>query len=415
MRVCFFHVPKTAGASIKGLMQAHFGVENVFHAYENRFCTLPIDHLMRGRPIVSGHLSVRYLSNQVLENTFVFTFLRDPAERILSQYSYYRSLPAGNRDPDVDYARTLSLKDLLKLRANPGKFSAWSNLQTRMFSGCDYFRQPTAETLSRAKHNLEQFEFVGTQENLAAGAKVLLRAWGASADLELPKINQSPKRVSALEIDDETRALIKENNILDRELYAHAAELWRRRHAPTGPRNLITDLVGTVEEGSREIEIRMIAIKGDVEERRQIRRDRPWTLLLTIRSSIVENNLTVGIKVTGPTGLTLYGTNSFLRGQRIASVVGVFTVAIDFAPVRLAPGRYVLTVALHTGATSEEKCFHWIENAFELEVVPPLAPDFTGLVDLNAKFGVLPAKESTGLPSEHSSSDSEAQTSQKRD
>jgi hypothetical protein len=389
MRVCFFHVPKAGGTSITSLMQAHFGVENVFQAIATRFCAVPIAHLMRSRPIIAGHLRVYYLSNEVLKDAFVFTFLRDPIERVLSQYSFYRRLPEGSSDFDVRHARTLELKDLLKRYGSSAQFSSWSNLQTRIFSGSDYYRSPTAETLRRAKHNLGQFAFVGVQEDLAAGAAVLLQTWGASAKLELPKLNQTAKRILVDAIDDETHSLIQENNALDYELYAHARELWIKRHIPPPVPDLITDIVGANEYGSKQIEIISVAIKGDIEERRQIVRDLPWTLLIRMRSSIVEENLSVGIKISDEAGLTLYGTNSFLKGHTLVAAMGEFTVEIDFPRVALAPSRYVLTAAaLHTGVASEEKCFHWIENALEFEVVPPKGHDFIGMVDLQAEFRI---------------------------
>jgi Wzt C-terminal domain/Sulfotransferase family len=400
VRVCFFHVPKAGGTSITSLMRAHFGAENVFQI-KDRFCAVPIARLMRARSIIAGHLSVYYLSDEVLKDTFVFTFLRDPVERVLSQYSYYRGLPEGNPNLDVEHAQTLELKELFKRYAISAEFSSWSNLQTQLFSGCDYYRPPTAETLDHAKHNLKQFAFVGVQEDLAAGAAALLDAWEANATLELPQLNRSEHRILADAIDDETRALIEENNAFDLELHAHAADLWRKRHRPPASPKLIFDLVDTTNYGTREIEIVSVAIKGDTEARRQIVRDRPWALLIKMRSSIVEHNLTVGIKISDEIGMTLYGTNSYLKGQKLPGIVGEFAVEIGFPRVALAPGRYVLTAALHTGHASGEKCFHWIENALEFEVVPPEAGDFIGMVDRSGRVSKSVAIGLTSLNWRH--------------
>jgi hypothetical protein len=54
--------------------------------------------------------------------------------------------------------------------------------------------------------------------------------------------------------------------------------------------------------------------------------------------------------------------------------------------VTLAPGRYFITAALHTGFASDEKCYHWVENALEFQVMPEDAPTYIGALDLAARF-----------------------------
>src|SRR6516165_6588645 len=118
MRVCFIHVPKAAGTSVLSVMSAHFGAGNVFHVEESRFWGVPIAYLLGRHPVIAGHFSVRYLSNEVLESAFVFTFLRDPLERLLSQYGYFRGRSHESSDPEVACARTQDLAEILRFRIN---------------------------------------------------------------------------------------------------------------------------------------------------------------------------------------------------------------------------------------------------------------------------------------------------------
>jgi lipopolysaccharide transport system ATP-binding protein len=100
---------------------------------------------------------------------------------------------------------------------------------------------------------------------------------------------------------------------------------------------------------------------------------------------VIEANLTIGIKISDAIGL-LYGTNSLLEGRSFAVGPGEFIVRIDFPEVTLAPGRYFITAALHTGFASDEKCYHWVENALEFQVMPEDAPTYVGALDLAARF-----------------------------
>ncbi len=62
--------------------------------------SVSIAYLLGRHDVICGHFSVRYLSNEVLESAFVFSFLRDPLERVLSAYGYFRDLSLESSDPE---------------------------------------------------------------------------------------------------------------------------------------------------------------------------------------------------------------------------------------------------------------------------------------------------------------------------
>jgi hypothetical protein len=392
-QTCFFHVPKAAGVTVLELLRTHFGQANVFHAADPRLLTRPITQLFREYSIVAGHFFARYLSDAVLAKTFVFTFLRDPLERILSQYSYYRSLPAndGRADPNVNLAQNLELKEIFKRHTPKGKFSSWSNLQTAIFSGCCLSGPVSNDILEQAKHNLEQLDFVGIQEELDSGVRELFARMGLCRMPEIPIVNTTINRLHVESLDLETINLIAEHNHLDHALFLHARKLWREGHlGPLAPR-IITDLNLHREFGTLEIEATSILLKGGEPYLRQVPQGRPWGLLIRGKSSAACTDLTVGILISDEVGTNLYGTNSWLKGKRWSiSADNNFTVDLQFPAMTLAAGFYTVTISFHTSRDAAETCFHWLEKAFQFEVVEESKQDFVGVTNLSAKFELIP-------------------------
>jgi|GEM_PF-6481641 len=392
-QTCFFHVPKTAGVTVLEILRAHLGRENVFHATKRRHLTQPIAQLFRGHPVVAGHFSARYLSSDVPAKTFIFTFLRNPLERILSQYSYYRSLPAGtgSTDPSVDLSKNLGLKEILRKCARKGIFSSWSNLQTAIFSGCNLSRPADHDIFEQAKHNLEQFDFVGIQEELGHGVRELFARMGMEKAPETPILNKTINRLEVDSLDQETTDLIAETNNLDHSLFLHAEKLWREGHLPPPESKFITDLGLHGAHGTREIEATSISLKDGEPSFRRVTQGRPWNLVISGKSSVGCTNFTVGILISDEGGASLYGTNTWLKGNRwTISQNNTFTVEIQFPAMTLATGHYDLTVSFHTSKDTTEKCFHWLEKAFQFEVVEEDSQDFVGVTNLGAQFRLVP-------------------------
>jgi hypothetical protein len=85
--VFHLHIPKTAGSSVTELVKTQFRPENICPYFHQA-------HITGGEKweawqLFWGHLLLP-LRDQ-LEDAIVFTFLRDPVERFLSEYHYVRS------------------------------------------------------------------------------------------------------------------------------------------------------------------------------------------------------------------------------------------------------------------------------------------------------------------------------------
>ena len=89
LKVKFLHVPKTAGASVRNFLHAFFPKAEIcpaIHPHELR--EIPPGDLGRYR-VFAGHYDWSYL-DAVEGESFTFTVLRHPVERLLSYYLFLR-------------------------------------------------------------------------------------------------------------------------------------------------------------------------------------------------------------------------------------------------------------------------------------------------------------------------------------
>ena len=93
MNIIFLHLPKTAGQSVHAFLERFFRHEEICPARENfQLLPIPLSQLRQYR-LFSGHLDWALL-DAVGGPRFVFTILREPAERILSFYFFLRQKAA---------------------------------------------------------------------------------------------------------------------------------------------------------------------------------------------------------------------------------------------------------------------------------------------------------------------------------
>jgi hypothetical protein len=123
---------------------------------------------------------------------FSFTLLRDPVERVLSQYSFSRQI-AIRGQPDSIRVQTYALEELMKRSAGFGG-SFW-NAQTFALSSLPMDETSPDRNLASALVNLERFDFVGTTETLTADAPEIARLLNGNPDALLLRENQTPHRL----------------------------------------------------------------------------------------------------------------------------------------------------------------------------------------------------------------------------
>ncbi|HEX2943273.1 MAG TPA: sulfotransferase family 2 domain-containing protein, partial [Rhodopila sp.] len=190
--------------------------------------------------IVHSHAPLRAC---VPPDTFCFTMLRDPVQRLVSQVLDWRRLkPHDTVDQPahvracVDDCRRLPLRDFLLRHAFDGGRMFLNNYQTRAVAAGRIGRlvmdvADASKLLDIAVQSLEaDYDFVGLTEQHGLGRNVLCAMLGLPAARTIPVVNDShPTEKSAAEVADAADVL-RVLTDTDQALYARARTLFARRH-----------------------------------------------------------------------------------------------------------------------------------------------------------------------------------------
>jgi hypothetical protein len=345
---------------------------------------IPLEVLLRRYRHVSGHFTFAEIT-PILDRAITYSFLRDPIDRVLSLYYFYRrqSESAGN-DPRVRVAKSAGLEEFVDRL--PDRVSPWSNWQTFLFSGARDCERRAEDLLPLALPNLETLDFVGTQDDLSGGLAALGRLLGQPLDALPQRVNATDGRPARDTLPRWAIAKIAALNQCDAELFQQARALAQRaRHVAPGAVRTSSARARAAksddgrERGCKDIRIDHVAV--DVSRR---------TITVHACSDVTAGNVTIGIRIADSVGVEIYGTNTRLLGHALDVRAGGRFEVVFHLDLPLAAGRYDVTVAIHAGADHVETCYHWIDNATHFVVSPPATRYFTGVVDLRASAAVRP-------------------------
>ena len=232
------HIPKTAGTSFARALEARFGKTLAFYygvhdPKTTEGLRVPREELAgpagelaaRGFECLHGHYHVRNVLPLIGDPANVWTWLRDPVERTLSQFDFFKERP-------------LELKELAeRVKAGEvtvGEFAAIKSvrdLQARYLKGFE----------------LANYGFVGITEHFELG---LASLFGGDAPTLKRRYNATNEKA---EVTPAQRNKIAALNARDMRLYAEGLRLFVDRlaaagavNAPERPAGLLKRLAGKV-------------------------------------------------------------------------------------------------------------------------------------------------------------------------
>lgn len=219
--VIFVHLPKTAGTTLRYIIERNFDKKTIFtidgkdsQKSINLFNSLGSSD-KASFSLIEGHLefgAIKYLPHKKIK---YITFVRDPVERVLSYYSYI--LSDSYRRPWAKNAESMSLKNYLLSRQD----GSIDNHQTRWIAGNVKWEYGACneEALERAKNNIiNHFHFVGITEQFDRSILLMSKLLGWRTPY-YKKLNITKKRITQGTIGDEEKSLIMEENKFDVQLY----------------------------------------------------------------------------------------------------------------------------------------------------------------------------------------------------
>jgi hypothetical protein len=182
----YLQIPKCGGTSVNVLLRKAFPAEQGVRWLEHHPRRLADNSDGFGRhPCYSGHVVYRF-RDLLPARTAVMTFLRDPVDRAVSAFYYFRSLgreklAVEQATPGLDRCCELSLDEFLKAephtaRVNLGNIQTWMFSQPHMYHVSPW-RPLTGADLDEARRNLERVAFVGVTNRFEESIRLLCRMW----------------------------------------------------------------------------------------------------------------------------------------------------------------------------------------------------------------------------------------------
>ncbi|HKH22929.1 MAG TPA: sulfotransferase family 2 domain-containing protein [Solirubrobacterales bacterium] len=242
-KLFFLHVQKTAGATVTGSIVNRFAEPESLLLY---YSPEPDVSDLEPYRYVSGHVTLSF-ADRFTERPFVFTFLRDPVERALSAYSFYRTRPPEfekqlllfGRGPDayaragecLRLARECSLEELIE-RAPGIAAEYFGSRQARVLADAD--PEGGDEGLEDALDGLERCDFVGLSEWLDESMTQLTGRLGWRPLSPLPRINVTRDRLRREQVSSGAMEALRELTTVDRELYRRGVARYERQLAEWG-------------------------------------------------------------------------------------------------------------------------------------------------------------------------------------
>nr|WP_299500559.1 sulfotransferase family 2 domain-containing protein [uncultured Rhizobium sp.] len=229
----FVHIPKAGGTSITEMLFELVEPEEIFPREELFNYPLFSDISAPLNPsLFISHFGYNFYRGA---GGSCMTVMRDPVERILSLFSYWKN-PGGKMAPGDPLPKDMRLTDFLwsereDIRLNVDDAQTWQlafshDMATRRrLDGVS-----DEELVDVAKANLSRMEVVGVLEAQPHFIKQIERMFPRSRHLELSRYNATVERTARQAVGHADLAKIVELTSLDAKVYNFAAELAASRY-----------------------------------------------------------------------------------------------------------------------------------------------------------------------------------------
>jgi hypothetical protein len=229
-RILHMHIEKTGGTALRVALRRAMGGKDVRllpDTHESKLADVNPDEW----DLISGHFG--YTKLHALGGRII-TLLRDPFDRFVSVYYYWREMHRKGVDQGrkTSLAMNYSLDEFVKIKDDVALIEQYFNRMTWQVGATFLLngRHPVRaegvtddELLRRAIANMNACAVVGIQERMADLAEAVHKRLNVAVSVE--RLNVTDERIAVDELSFETRRRIAEWVYLDVELYQHARAL----------------------------------------------------------------------------------------------------------------------------------------------------------------------------------------------
>lgn len=225
-RVVFLHVAKTAGTSIVHFFRERLPAGSI--CSHGDFLGFPqhrpdFQHQLRQYQFVSGHFGYIDVAD-LLRDSYSFTFLRDPVDRVLSLYKFCMHPDMQKRFAVARAARDLGLEGFLHSKL-PEVCEMLDNQQTWQFARMYWSedRKTLAhlserDLLALAQAHLSEFSHTGLTETFDEDFALILLDLGISESVPQARQFQTAEPVTREQLQPSALAILQERVALDYHL-----------------------------------------------------------------------------------------------------------------------------------------------------------------------------------------------------
>ncbi len=231
--VIFLHIPKTAGTTLKKWVTATYPSRDTVLVYPvsdgicmtpEQFRAMPQERIKRLKVIV-GHVQYGAHRTVLPRRSRYVTMLRDPVERVVSEYYHHRRCNDSHLHTLVNGTSALSLEDYATLDILP-----LDNVMVRYIAGINAERTPhghcSESDLDLAKYRLQNdFWLTLITESFSEGMALLENRLDLQGG-DSQRCNVNPHRPALHEIDNHAVNAIRDANRLDIALYKFATQVF---------------------------------------------------------------------------------------------------------------------------------------------------------------------------------------------
>lgn len=233
--IVFYHLPKSAGTTLNRILRHNYRPDEMAESGPNMqefladLMSWPAERLAAIR-FLQGHFPFG-VHERLPQPARWFTILRDPVDRVLSQYYHIK------RDPDYFLHHHIHEQDMslpqfldsgIPLLLNDGQV----RLMSGVYSGAN-MGEVTEDMLATAIANLRSCAVVGLTEEFDLSLVLLQRAFGWRFIGYRP-VNVGHNRPPPEAVSAETIAAIRRYNRLDAILYEEGRRLLAQQAASAG-------------------------------------------------------------------------------------------------------------------------------------------------------------------------------------